>query len=179
MQNINQDNLFSILEFLDIKTLINLSNTNKFIQKEVKNNKKLILKRKISKTWGVNICNLIPNKYIDRVTRYNNKNFFLILEFFYKAVIIDGIKLDSLLLIEIYDHIYNFSNSYDFLREKLFYHRNNMIRKFVNYKNISQDDKRIIFIINSTAYLNRFCFFLDGNSLSVTHERIFQMINSN
>lgn len=178
MQTINKDNLFSILEFLDVKSLINISKTNKFINKEVKNNKKMILKTKVSQLWGKNICNLIPNEEIDKFLNYNIKSFLMILEFFYKAVI-NGIKTNSLLLIEIYDHIYMFTNSHENTRKTLFYHRNRMIRKYINCDFISKNDKRIIFILNSTAYLNRFCFFLDGRTLSVSHKTILEMINSN
>lgn len=178
MESINKDNLFSILQFLDFKTLVSISKTNKFIHKEFKNNKKLILRTKVSEIWGTNVCDFIPNDKIDRFLKYNINTFFNLLELFYKEVI-NGSKTSSLLLIEIYDHIYNFTNSYDFIREKIFHHRTRTIQKLVNYKKVSNKDKRIIFILNSTAYLNRFCFFLDGTSLTISHNRIFELINQN
>ena len=177
MQNINQDNLFSILEFLDIKTLIKLSKTNKFINKEIKNNKKLLLKSKISKVWGTNICDIIPANKIDKVIKYNRKNFFIILELFYNGILNNNFETSSHLLIEIYHHIYIFINLNDSNREKFFKHRTNIIKKISNNKQI-KNNKKISYILNATGYLNRFCYFLNGNSFDFTHDKIIDIINN-
>lgn len=176
MNQINHDDLYSILLFLDSKDLVNISLTNKFTNDIVRNSKKIILRNHLIKLWGVNIYKLIPAEKADMFTNYNMKTFILILELFYKQILTGKINSNSHLLIEIYDNTYMFANKNSYNREYLFNHRTNYIQKLLN-KKVEKDNKKINFIINATSYLNRFCYFFNTRSISISTEKIINIIN--
>lgn len=177
MNQINHDDLYSILLFLDSKDLVNISLTNKFTNDIVRNSKKIILRNHLIKLWGVNIYNkLIPAEKADMFTNYNMKTFILILELFYKQILTGNLNITSNILIEIYDNTYIFANKHSFNREKLFNHRINYIQTLLD-KKVKKDNKEINFIINATSYLNRFCYFFNTRSICISSEKIIDIIN--
>lgn len=181
MQDINKDNLFSILTFLDLRSLLNISKTNKYINHQVKTNKKLILKNKVSNIWGSNVVDyIIPDKDIEKFTKYNMKTFLNILELFYYNVLVKNLKVNSYLLIEIYDNVYTFTNKYDNNRGVLFNHRTSIIRDIKKNENIiiNENNKNFISICNATAYLNRYVYFLNY-ATCVTIKKLCEIIEEN
>lgn len=183
MNSINKDSLYSILIFLNNKELKNMSYVNKFSNNIIKNNKKLILKNKIIKNWGYSVYQIIPNDYnIDKIIKCTPKSLLKILELYYISVLNDKCDIDYKLFITIYDMTYSFINKFDFYRERLFFHRNESIKNILNDKkiyNIKNDDKKINFIINSTSYFNRFCYFLNDKPLIMGNKEIIDMLNKN
>ena len=179
MNTINKDSLFSIISYLNVKDFKNVARVNKFSNSVVKKNKKLIFKNKVIENWGNNIFNILPHDKIENFTKFNLDTFSIILDIFYHKVLVDNIFTSSHLLIEIYDNSYIFCNTDEYNREYLFNKRTKSIRRILKNKYISYDDKKVIFILNSTSYLNRFCNFLDHHQLGISIPKIIDIINRN
>lgn len=179
MNSINKDDLYSILVFLNVNELKQVSKVNSYMKKVVNTNKKLILKSYIISIWGLQIYNMLPQKDIEIFLNYNLNNLMRILEIFYKKIIIDKINIKCKLMIEIYDVVYTICNCNDINREIIFDHRTKTIKNIIGDKIIKKDDKYINFIINSTSYLNRFCYFLNNSMmLHIKNEKIIDIINN-
>lgn len=180
MKSINKDSFYSIIIFLNNNELKNVSYINKFSNKIIKDNQKIILKNKIIENWGKSIYDMLPFDYkIDKIIKYNIKSVYNILDLFYNSIL-NGYPSNSRLLISIYDIIYTFTNEGDHNRADLFSHRNKSIIKILKSKNISKienDDKNINFIINSTRYFNRFCYFLNNTSIELSNKEFIKMLN--
>jgi len=180
MNTLNNDTTFSIINFLDNKSIYNLSITDKNHAKLIKNNEKIILRNIIIKNWGYEIYKLIKktNTNMKELTiKRNMKNYYKILDLFYKEVLQNNLNVTTKLFVEIYDVVYMFSNWYTEYKDSLFNHRIVCIKKYTNNK-IDENDKKVNNVINSTRYLNKYCITYQREVYDVlSNKKIIELIN--
>lgn len=185
MNTINKDTLYSISLFLDNKTMHNISLVNKYNNKIINNNQYVYFRNKIIDIWGEKICkNLIPKKDMKKFLIYNKDTFIKILDIFYKKMICKKERrlINTFLFMEIYDHVYYFTNINVYNRKIFFYHRGNSIRQLYNNSEIDYNDEFVNHIINTTKYLDRFCTFIENHiftSEAISNKTIIKYINDN
>ena len=178
MYTLNQDTTFCVINFLDNKSIYNLSIIDKNNSQLIKNNEKIIIRNILIKKWGYQIYKLIDSSdlNIKDLTTKNMENHCTILDLFYYNVIKKNLVIKTKLFVEIYDLVYNYVNRYPSFKDCLFKHRIISIKKYCSDINsIKDNDKKINNIINCTRYLNQYYinYRMDNDD-----ERIFEVLSN-
>lgn len=178
MNTLNKDTTFSIINFLDNKSIFNLSCTNKINSKFISNTSNIIIRNSIIDKWSYYIYDIImknDKKNIKKYTKVNMKNFFNIINFFYIEVL-NTKNIKTNIFVEIYDIIYNFCNLYPYKKDELFNQRIIFIKK--NFKDyINYDHKKVNNIINVSRYLNKYVSYQYEDYDFLTNNDIIDILN--